>query len=150
MSEPSAAPLIPPPPRGFAEAGARCAEPVSLLDLYPTLVELCALPALDGLAGQSLVPQLKNPAQPTSRAVLTTFDKGNYSVTAARWHFIRYADGSEELYDRGTDPHEWHNLAGQPGHAAQRAALARHLPDDRAYPAPAAGASGVKKKPKPR
>jgi arylsulfatase A-like enzyme len=126
--------------------GAKCAEPVSLLDLYPTLIELCALPSLDGLAGQSLVPLLKNPAQQTGRAVLTTFDKGNYSVTGARWHYIRYADGSEELYDRGTDPHEWTNLAAKPEHAAQKAALAKQLPAGRAYPAPAAGASGAGKK----
>lgn len=141
-------PLIVAPPRNAAASlqhGAKCAEPVSLLDLYPTLIELCALPPLAGLAGQSLVPLLKNPAQFTGRVVLTTFDKGNYSVTGARWHYIRYADGSEELYDRENDPHEWTNRARDPKHAAQKTALAKSLPDDRAYPVPAAGSSGALK-----
>ncbi|MBI5774482.1 MAG: sulfatase [Verrucomicrobia bacterium] len=143
-------PLIVAPARVAAtvQRGAKCAEPVSLLDLYPTLIELCSLPRLDGLAGQSLVPLLKNPAQSAGRVVLTTFDKGNYSATGARWHYIRYADGSEELYNRANDPHEWTNLAARSEHAAQKAALAKSLPDDRAYPAPAAGTSGVKKKQK--
>jgi len=143
-------PLIIAPPRTAVgiPRGANCVDPVSLLDLYPTLIELCALPKIDGLAGQSLVPLLKNPSQSTDRVVLTTFDKGNYSATGARWHYIRYADGSEELYDRTTDPHEWTNLAAKPEHAAQKAALARHLPDDRAYPASAAGASGALRKKK--
>lgn len=69
---------------------------------------------------------------------------GNYRVTGERWHYIRYADGSEELYDRGSDPHEWTNLATKPEHAAQKSALAKHLPDDRVYPAP--GTSGAKRK----
>jgi hypothetical protein len=92
------------------------------------------------------VPLLKNPAQPTGRVVLTTFDKGNYSATGARWHYIRYTDGSEELYDRDTDPHEWTNLAARPEHAAQMAELAKSLPDDSAYPVRAAGGSGAVKK----
>lgn len=125
---------------------ARCSQPVSLLDLYPTLIELCRLPPIKELSGQSLVPLLNNPTQSTGRVVLTTFDKGNYSATSARWHYIRYADGSEELYDRANDPHEWTNLAARPEHAAQKVALAKHLPDESKYPAPAAGASGALKK----
>ncbi|MCA9057042.1 MAG: sulfatase [Planctomycetaceae bacterium] len=109
---------------------AKCAEPVSLLDLYPTLIDLCGLPPIDDLAGTSLQPLLKAPATPTGRAVLTTFDAGNYSVTDARWHYIRYADGSEELYDRHRDPKEWTNLALRPEHADQKARLALHLPDE--------------------
>jgi hypothetical protein len=60
-----------------------------------------------------LVPLLKNSATVTGRHVLTTFGKGNYSLTGARWHFIRYDDGAEELYDSMNDPHEWDNLAGK-------------------------------------
>lgn len=143
-------PLMVVPPRNAdvatVQRGASCAQPVSLLDLYPTLIEQCQLPALNGLVGRSLVPLLKNPAQPTGRVVLTTFDKGNYSATGARWHYIRYTDGSEELYDRDTDPHEWTNLAARPEHAAQMAELAKSLPDDSAYPVRAAGGSGALKK----
>ncbi len=141
-------PLIIAPPRGKGPVGVRCAQVVSLLDLYPTLIELCDLPQVNGLAGQSLVPLMNDPEQTTNRVVLTTFDRGNYSVTGARWHLIRYADGAEELYDRDTDPHEWTNLAARPEHATVKADLAKSLPDDNAYPVRAARVGGVKKKPK--
>ena len=133
-----------------ASRGARCAEPVSLLDLYPTFIELCSLPPRDGLAGRSLVPQIENPAQTTGRVVLTTFGEGNYSVTGQRWHYIRYEDGSEELYDRSADPHEWSNLAAVPEHAIQRVVLAKHLPKVSAAPAPDTDSSKPAKKRKPR
>lgn len=108
--------------------GVRCIEPVSLLDLYPTLIELCSLAPRKSLAGRSLAPLLENPVQPTERVVLTTFGEGNYSVTGQQWHYIRYEDGSEELYDRAADPHEWSNLALHPGYNEQLTEFAKHLP----------------------
>lgn len=71
---------------------------------------------------------LDNPAQVTERVVLTTFGEGNYSVTGPLWHYIRYEDGSEELYDRASDPHEWSNLASRPEYNGQKIELAKHLP----------------------
>ena len=94
-----------------------CASPVGLIDLYPTLVELCELPAQEGLDGQSLVPLLKDPARET-KPVITTFDYQNYSIRDVRWRLIRYQDGSEELYDHDADPNEWHNLANDVRHEA--------------------------------
>jgi arylsulfatase A-like enzyme len=111
-------------PQGHYRTGARCAEPVSLIDLYPTLIDLCGVPSRKELAGESLAPLLKDPAQSTGRHVITTFDKGNYSVMGQRWHYIRYADGSEELYDLPADPNEWTNLAGDPRHAAVKQEMA--------------------------
>jgi arylsulfatase A-like enzyme len=105
----------------------RTDEPVSLLDLYPTLIELCGLPARDALRGQSLVPLLHDPRANTGRAVISTFDRGNHAVIDRRWRYIRYADGSEELYDTQQDPHEWTNLAARPEHRPQLQRLARHL-----------------------
>jgi hypothetical protein len=75
-----------------------------------------------------LVPLLRNPTSVTGRHVLTTFDPGNYSVTGKRWHYIRYTDGSEELYDSINDPNEWNNLAGQPAFQRVQKELAAHLP----------------------
>ncbi|MBI4624844.1 MAG: sulfatase [Verrucomicrobia bacterium] len=112
---------------GF-KRGVSCVEPVSLLDVYPTLIELCGLPPRAGLSGQSLAPLMRNPAAVTGRHVLTTFDKGNYSVTGKRWHYLHYADGSEELYDAINDPHEWVNLAGKPELRSVQQELAGYLP----------------------
>jgi arylsulfatase A-like enzyme len=120
-------PLMVVPPRntpaGTHQRGATCDDPVSLLDLYPTLIEMCGLPAREGLSGLSLVPAMKNPKQATDRVVITTFDAGNYSVTGAHWRYIRYADGNEELYDSANDPNEWANLAGKPESSAKLAEM---------------------------
>jgi arylsulfatase A-like enzyme len=125
-------PLIVVPPRKGAndgyQIGATCGEPVSLIDIYPTLIDVCGLPTRDGLSGQSLAPLMRQPQQSTGRAVFSTFDRGNYSVMTARWHYIRYADGSEELYDLPADPNEWFNLGQAAEHVALRRELAEHLP----------------------
>ena len=111
-------PLIIVPPKTladrFAEAGSRCHQPVGLIDLYPTLTELCDVAPPDTLDGQSLVPLLREPNRATRRSVLTTFDPGNVSLRTEQWRYIRYADGSEELYDHPNDPNEWENLSSDP------------------------------------
>ena len=101
---------------------------MSLLDLYPTLIDVCGLPPREGLSGRSLAPLLKNPGLSSDRAVLTTFDQGNYSVMGLRWHYIRYADGNEELYDNVSDPNEWTNLAKDPNHTATLQEMAKLVP----------------------
>jgi iduronate 2-sulfatase len=110
-------PLIVVPPRRlaarFAAAGSRCNQPVSLIDLYPTLAELCGVAAPGQLDGQSLVPLLRDPERATGRAVVTMFDRGNASLRTRRWRYIRYANGAKELYDMQQDPHEWSNVAGE-------------------------------------
>ena len=105
-----------------------CHSPVSLIDLYPTILELCSLPARDGLDGQSIVPLLQNPKRKWNRPVLTTFGKGNYAVRTKRWRYIRYNDGGEELYDHETDPKEWTNLAKLPHHTMVIERLRKSIP----------------------
>jgi len=102
----------------------------SLLDIYPTLVELCNLSERDDLDGVSLVSLLANPRQETPRSVITTYDYGSYSVRNGRWHYIRYIDDSEELYDLDADPEEWTNLASDPRFARTKAELAASIPED--------------------
>lgn len=101
---------------GLTSAGGRAKPPVNLLDIYPTLVELCGLPPKNELEGYSLVPLLTNPNADWDKPTLTTYGYKNHSVRSARWRYIQYEDGSEELYDREKDPLEWINLANDPSY----------------------------------
>ena len=79
--------------------------------LYPTLLELCGLPADGSCDGESIVRLLRDPGAAWERPALMTYLRGNHAVRSKRWRYIRYSDGSEELYDHQSDPHEWNNLA---------------------------------------
>lgn len=113
-------PLIVVPPRSraaeFAKAGSRCDAPVGLIDLFPTIAEFADVKVPESLAGQSLVPLLRDPDAGDDRIAVTSFDPGNVSLRTSRWRYVRYADGSEELYDHAADPREWRNLAGDDEH----------------------------------
>lgn len=110
------------------KAGTRCERPVELLDLYPTLVELSGLPAKRELEGHSLTALLRNPQAPRAWPAITTHNQNNHSVRSERWRYIRYADGSEELYDHRRDPNEWTNLARDQRYARMIREHARWLP----------------------
>jgi len=103
--------VIPPERESQAARGKRCDAPVSLLDLYPTLVEICGLAAREDLSGKSLMPWIRNPERQTRRSVMTFFDPGNVAISDRHWRYIRYANGEEELYHLPSDPQEWTNLA---------------------------------------
>ncbi|MBI4905945.1 MAG: sulfatase [Acidobacteria bacterium] len=113
---------------GVTKPNGRCGRPVSLMDIYPTLVELHGLSAKAGLEGTSLVPLLRNPVAAWDRPALTTYGRNNHSVRSERFRYIRYSDGTEELYDHQDDELEWHNLAGNPQYEAVKRELARWLP----------------------
>jgi arylsulfatase A-like enzyme len=120
-------PLIISVPEG-GNNGQLCHRPVSLIDLYPTLIDLCGLPERDGLDGQSLKPLMNNPTQQWNRPALMTYGFNNHAIQTERWRYIRYNDGGEELYDQRKDPNEWTNLAGNPEFAAEIKKLSAHLP----------------------
>ncbi|MGH7199086.1 MAG: sulfatase, partial [Planctomycetaceae bacterium] len=117
-------------------AGAKCEQPVELLDIFPTLLELCDLPARSDLEGHSLVPQFRDATAKREWPAVTTHNQGNHTIRTADWRYIRYADGSEELYDLRRDPHEWTNLADRTGMAGVKRELARWLPKIDRPPAP--------------
>ena len=119
-------PLIISVPGG--KQGERCSRPVELLHLYPTLLELCGLPARDDLEGTSLGPLLKDTQASWNRPAITTYQRNNHAIRSEHWRYIRYADGSEELYDHRMDPREWTNLAGQPKYQSVIAEHAKWLP----------------------
>ena len=117
-------PLIVRVPKGISKslpkgtiAGTKCEQPVNLLSLFPTLVDLCSLPAKADNDGPSLVPLLREPEQGERNAAWphtsTTYlaDPGSYSISTRSHRYIHYANGDEELYDIAADPYEWHNMA---------------------------------------
>ncbi len=115
---------------GMKTAGTTCDAPVSLLDIYPTLNEICSFEQSvpQQLAGHSLAPLLLNPGQSWPGVAVASHGVGNASITDPRYHFIRYADGSEELYDHQQDPREYRNLAAEPASVPVIKRLAANLP----------------------
>lgn len=109
------------------QPGQRCAQPVNLIDLYPTLVELCGVPQREELAGHSLFPLLRDPNAHWDHPSITTYLAGNHAVRSKHWRYIRYATGDEELYDHRNDPNEWNNLAGNKEFDSIRQKLAAEL-----------------------
>jgi arylsulfatase A-like enzyme len=110
------------------QAGKPCKEPASLLDLYPTLVELCNLPKASHLEGLSLVPQLRDPVQSRKNPAITSSYFGNHSIRSRDWRLISYEDGAKELYDHRTDPDEFHNLSNDPNYKEIITELSQWLP----------------------
>ena len=128
---------------GITQAGQMAQHPISLIDLYPTLIDLCGLEGdtrknSQGakLGGHSIRPFLQNPESGTwdgPNAALSVIyagksaenvpEKQHWSVRTERWRYIRYNNGQEELYDHDNDPNEWTNLAGSPEYTAVRKAL---------------------------
>ena len=125
--------------------GTRCTRPAELLSIYPTLIDLCGLPKREGLEGVSLVPLLMNPDAEWQRPALTTHGKNNHAVRTDHYRYIRYYEGSEELYDLRKDPNEWTNLAANKELAPVKEELASWLPKVNADPA----RSGAPRKQKP-
>jgi arylsulfatase A-like enzyme len=123
------APAVTPP-------GANCPRPVSLVDIFPTLIDLCGLPPLPTLDERTLLPLLRQPQQARAAPAVMEFERGDAAVRSERYRYIRYRDGTEELYDHADDPVEWTNRASDPALAAIRAELAAALPRQWAEPVP--------------
>lgn len=117
-------------------AGQRCNRPAELLDIYPTLVDLCGLPPLAQLDGHSLRPQLEDATAEREWPAITTHNANNHGLRTERWRYIEYADGSRELYDMEADLNEFTNLADKPEYAGVIANLRRQLPPTSKLPAP--------------
>jgi len=118
---------------GVTRPDSASSQPVALVDLYPTLCDLTNLPLPEHLDGSTLKPLLLEPTAKRDQPAITCMGGGKnvgYAARDERWRYIRYADGSEELYDHQADPHEWTNLASKPEHAALKSTLAGFFPKE--------------------
>lgn len=95
-----------------------CNAGVELIDLFPTLAELCGLPAPQGMHGSSLVPLLENPDITWTKAIFSQLNKTvvvdpveGRAVRTNTFHYNNWEEYGEELYDMINDPNEWTNLA---------------------------------------
>jgi arylsulfatase A-like enzyme len=132
--EATRAPLIWVAP-GVTTAGTNCDRPIDFLTLYPTLCDLAKIPVPAHVEGKSIRSLLMDPKSKWEGIALTTFGKNNHAIRDDRYRYIRYADGSEELYDHQNDPYEWTNLATKAGFESIKSELAKHLPTTNVEPA---------------
>jgi len=100
----------------------------SLLDLYPTLVDLAELPANPENEGESLKPVLDGSDKTSDSVAITSYGYGNHAIRDERYRYIYYIDGTEELYDHQKDPNEWQNLADDSNYDEVKRRLAEYLP----------------------
>jgi iduronate 2-sulfatase len=139
FEESARVPLIIADPAGGVKGGVAKA-PVGLIDLYPTLAELCGVKAPENLQGQSLVPMLKDPSATGRGWALSQVTRPSggkkqgghffgYSLRTPRWRYTEWAQGEKgrELYDHDADPRELTNLAGDPAYAETIAQLSSQL-----------------------
>lgn len=117
---------------GMKTAGQKSERVVELVDLYPTLAELCGYKTPQHIQGQSLVPLLKDPqAERTRPAFSVTHSRASrlhkemkgknplgHSIRTERYRYTEWGDGEygAELYDYQTDPEEFRNLVRDPTH----------------------------------
>lgn len=106
----------------------QCSKPVGLVDLYPTILDLCGLAPNNQNQGHSLKPLLENPKTKWAHAAITTYGRNNHAVKTERYRYIHYEDGSEELYDHEIDTNEWYNLAGKSEYTNVKKDLKKYLP----------------------
>lgn len=115
---------------GVNRGGGRASGLVELLDLYPTLVELCGLPAAAGVEGRSLVPQLRDPSQAGKAVAVSQHPHPSYgqathmgyALRTARHRYVEWRElttgvvAAREFYDEVSDPTETVNRVGDPAY----------------------------------
>lgn len=117
---------------GVTKPAQKCSGVVNLIDLYPTLVELCDLPKNPENDGRSFAPLLKNPTQEWNTPTLTDYGFGGHRIYDGRYSYIVFEqNGVEQLYDHQDDPLEWKNLVRDPNYAEVLKRLKALVPTQR-------------------
>ncbi len=119
---------------------------VEFVDIYPTIVDLCSLPAAQGLEGVSLKPLMKDPTRGWKKAAFSQFPRAQtgfrhrgegefmgYSMRTDRFRYVEWRKDrhgevvARELYDHQSDPTEARNVAGEERLSEEMASLAAQL-----------------------
>ena len=123
-------------PSGTPDGGMICKSPVSLVDLYPTLLELCGLTENKQLDGRSFAPLVHDPDADWPYPAVITHSPHWFgpchAVRSREFHYIHYSDGGEELYDVKADPLQRENVADDARFADKKAKLKKWLPQKNA------------------
>ncbi len=125
--EATRAPLIFVAP-GVTQPNGLCTRTVDFMSIYPTLCDLSGIAIPQHVEGKSIKSLLENPKAPWSTPALTTHGYKNHALRSEGWRYIRYEDGSEELYDETSDPYEWKNVSQDASQQATKKSLAEQLP----------------------
>ena len=105
---------------------------VNLIDMYPTLLDLCGLPENPENEGRSFANLIRNPDMDWSEPTLSDYGYGGHRIYDGRYSYIVFSSkGTEELYDHQADPMEWHNLISNPEYAEVKARLKSYVPSVR-------------------
>jgi arylsulfatase A-like enzyme len=123
---------------GLTKPATVCDRTIDYMSIYPTLCDLAGIPTPKHVEGQSIKKLLADPKAAWDTPAITTHGYQNHAVRTEAFRYIRYADGSEELYDEKADPLEWKNLAADSNYAAVKKDLAQWLPKTN-VPTPAGG-----------
>jgi arylsulfatase A-like enzyme len=113
----------------ITEPGSVCNAVVGPFSLYPTLAELCEFDPPKEVEGRSIVPLLKDPTMDWPYPVIMARAKGQIAIRRNQWRYIRYENGSEELYNLDTDPYEWYNLANKAEYDEIKKELKKNIPE---------------------
>lgn len=106
-----------------------CDTPVSLVDIYPSLVELCSLGSpTQELDGISIIDVLSGNQK--GRKVVTSYGAKYSSIRSERYRLLTYSDGTQELYDLKKDVYEWNNLASDPKYKKVIEELSTYIPTE--------------------